>query len=179
MDTTTDVEQPPTSENDPDELPSDGAPKVENPLDTSKFQQDPCQSLTATQSQGLDLGSAGKPIGMPLGNACNWRNEQTRNRAQIGFLDKDPRGLSSEYRAEKNGNLELFDELPPIEGFPAVVRGTIDDRDYGGCTVVVGASDEIAFEVIRQIPRSEIGQKEPCEAAAEVAAVALQTMKQG
>lgn len=83
-----------------EELPTDGAPKVKNPLDTSKYQQDPCLSLTSAQVQGLNLPAGGDPVSMPLGKACEWRNPETQGRVQIGFLDKDPHGLSSEYRAE-------------------------------------------------------------------------------
>lgn len=179
MNSTTDGEQPPISETDSDELPSDGAPKVENPIDTVKYQQDPCLSLTSAQVQQLDLPGDGKPIGMPLGKACDWADRRTGGSIQIGFLDKDPRGLSSEYKADNDGKLKLFLELPPIEGFPAVVRGIVDDREYGGCTVVVGASDEIAFEVITQLPHDNVDKEEPCEVSTYVAGVALQNVKEG
>jgi hypothetical protein len=178
--TVPDTKAPSTSpESASDELPTDGAPKVENPLETSTFEQDPCLSLTSVQTQNLNLSPSGSPVDMPLGKACEWRNDATKSEAQVGFLNEDPRGLSAEYRAEKAGRLKVFIELPPIEGHPAVVRGAIDDREAGGCTVVVGASDEIAFEVVIRLPEAEAGEKDPCEMAAEVAEMALETMKHG
>ena len=178
---TSEVSSPQSQSSEPnsDELPTDGAPKVENPIDTSRFQQDACLSLTTTQSQQLSLGATGTPVDMPLGNACEWRNPETRGNVQIGFLDKDPRGLSAEYKSEKAGRLKVFIELPPVDGHPAVVRGAIDDRENGACTVVVGASDEIAFEVALQLSRTNVGKKDPCKVSADVAGMALQTMKQG
>lgn len=161
------------------ELPFAGAPKVDDPLDTTRFQQDPCQALTADQTQELNLPPAGEPKDRPLGNACQWRNPETRADTEVHFLDKNPRGLSAEYQAHDDGKFAYFEVLPPIEGFPAVANDVIDDRDIGRCTVVVGVSDEIAFEVPVQLSEANVGRREPCEAAAEVAGMALATMKKG
>jgi len=175
----TDSSQSESTEPSSDGLPTDGAPKVENPIDTSRFQQDACQSLTSAQTQELDLGTAGTPVESPLGSTCEWRNPETRGNLQVSFLDKDPRGLSAEYKANNADKWKFFIELPPIEGHPAVARGGIDDRDNGACTVVVGASDEIAFEVPLQLSQVNVGKKDPCKVSADVAGMALQTMKQG
>ncbi len=178
-DTTTNSEESPSSEPGSDELPTDGAPKVDNPIDTGRFQENPCLSLTSEQSQELNLGTAGRPIEAPLGNACEWRNDDTRGHAQVRFLDKDPRGLSPEYQAQKDDKWAYFIELSPIEGHPAIARGLTDDRENGGCGVVVGASDQVAFELSLQLSQENVGEKDPCEVSAEVAGMAVQTMKQG
>jgi hypothetical protein len=60
-----------------------------------------------------------------------------------------------------------------------VARGSVDDRDIGRCTVVVGVSDEISFEVPLTLSEVNVGKQEPCGVAARVAGMALQTMKQG
>jgi hypothetical protein len=52
-----------------------------------------------------------------------------------------------------------------------------DERDLGSCTVVVGTSDEIAFEVVLQQSRVNVGRKDPCEVAVKVAGMAVETMK--
>lgn len=72
-----------TSENG-EELPFAGAPKVEDPLDTSRYERDPCLSLTAEQAQSLSL----PPTGVPMENAalsvgCRWQNPETRGYANI------------------------------------------------------------------------------------------------
>jgi hypothetical protein len=168
---------PETSEQpEPEGLPFAGAPKVDKPIDTSRFQQDPCLSLTADQATELNLGATGAPFSEPLGKACKWRNDATRGEAQVRFLDKDPRGLSPEYQAEKDGKWKFFVEMPSIDGHPAVARGSIDARDNGACSVIVGASDEIAFELALQLSAANVGKKDPCSVAADIAGMALQTM---
>jgi len=169
----------PSSTDSGQELPFAGAPKVTDPLDTTRFQKDPCQALTADQAQSLGTPPTGKPRNMPFGNACEWKNPDTRAHAVVHFLDRYPYGLSTEYQAREDGKLALFQVLPPIEGYPAVVSDVVDPRPTGACTVVVGVSDEIAFEVPLQLSPENIGKKDPCEIAAMVAGMALQTMKKG
>lgn len=160
-------------------LPYAGAPKVGDPLDTSRFQQDPCQALTKEQTQPLGLPPSGTPRDMPLGNACEWLNRDSTGSATVHFLDRNPYGLSAEYQAHKDGKTAFFVELAPIEGYPAVATGATDGRDQGWCTVVVGVSDKISFEVPITLALDSIGKTDPCEVAAKVAGLALQTMRQG
>lgn len=168
------------STSDPDEPPSGEAPKVEDPIDTTKFQENPCLSLTPEQTGGeLDVGTSGKVQNAALGKACEWQNDSTRGEVQIRFLDKDPRGLTPEYEAEEDGRWAYFEELPLIEGHPAVSRSQIDDRDQGICTVVVGASDEIAFEARVRQAQEDVGTTDPCDVAVDVAGMAVNNMKAG
>jgi hypothetical protein len=168
------------SETDPgnEDLPFAGAPKVDNPLDTGTFQDDPCQSLTSSQSGELNVGPSGQPIEAPLGNACEWRNDETHGYVQITFNDDNPVGLSGEYRANEQGKFAYFDELE-VDGYPAVSNDVVDRRPRGICVVVVGVSDEIGFVTSLQLSQANVGQTDPCDKAAEVAGMALQTMKQG
>lgn len=172
-DTTTQSDEP-----NPDELPAHGAPKVADPLDPAKFQENPCLSLTSQQSEDFNLGPSGQPYQGDLGEACKWRNASTRGQVDLQFLDDDPRGLSSEYEVDEDGRWAYFEELS-IEGYPAVARSQVDRRDGGACTVVVGASDVIAFEIVLQQSQEKIGTDDPCEVAADVAGEAVKTMKAG
>lgn len=161
-----------------DDLPTAGAPEVDEPLDTSKFQEDPCLSLTLEQSEGIfGFNGPGELSDGALGKSCDWRNRDTRSAGSISFLDKDPRGLSGEYEANEDGRWDVFEELPPIEGYPAVVRSVGDDRPNGICTVVVGASDEIAFQAWVRLSESNVGEKDPCDVAADIAGEAVKTMQ--
>lgn len=112
-----------------------------------------------------------------LGTGCEWKNPDTRGYAQIVFADDQQDGLSSEYQAHNDGKWEFFEELPEIEGYPAISRAGTDSRDVGNCNVIVGVADDLVFESIAQLSRANIGQKDPCEMAARVAALALRTMK--
>jgi len=176
-DTSTSISTPDTSDNG-EELPFAGAPKVNDPLDTSRFEQDPCLSLTADQAQSLSLPSTGATLeNVALGNGCGWKNSETRGYVEIVFLVDDPRGLSPEYDANSRGKWAYFDELPNIEGYPAIARDGTDDRDIGHCSVLVGVADDMVFVSIVKLSQANVGQKDPCEVAAQVAGLALQTMK--
>jgi hypothetical protein len=177
---TTSSSAPRTSDNGEEELPFAGAPKVNDPLDTSRYQQDPCRSLTADQAQSLNLPPTGTINDkVALGIGCDWLNQETRGEVGIDFLVDDPRGLSPEYDANNRGEWKYFDELPDIEGYPAIARGDFDHRDTGFCTVLVGVADDMAFATSVQQSQANIGSREPCDVAAEVAGMALQTMKAG
>ena len=171
---------PATSDDGEEGLPFAGAPKVTEPLDTSRYEQDPCRSLTADQARSLDLPATGTITDMvALSRACEWKNPTTRGYVQIFFIVDDPRGLSPEYDVKNRGGWKFFEELPDIEGHPAIARGNPDDRDNGYCTVVVGVADDMVFGSTVQLSQVNIGIENPCEAAADVAELALQTMKQG
>lgn len=163
-----------------DELPYAGAPEVDNPLETSRYKQDPCQALTAAQTQPLNLPATGEIMdNVALGTGCQWRNPDTRGYAQIVFAKGSQDGLSSEYQANEDGKWGLFEELPEIEGYPAVIRDGIDDRAAGSCIVVVGTSDNMVFESIVQLSQANVGQADPCEVSVQIAGLALQTIKEG
>jgi hypothetical protein len=161
-----------------EDLPFAGAPKVADSLDTNRFHQDPCQTLTADQAQDLNVPPSGElKTDTPLGNACLWRNKETGADAEIHFSSEDPRGLSAMY--DTKDEYAYFEELSPIDGYPAVATDILDDRDIGRCTVVVGRADEITFDASVQLSEANVGKKDPCEAAVQVAGMALKTMKSG
>jgi hypothetical protein len=169
---------PPTSGTDATELPYAGAPKVGDPLDTGRFEQDPCQALTSAQAGDLEVEWPGESREAPLGKACTWRGQNDRSAlVEVAAQDKYPFGLSAVYQGEADGKWAFFEELDPVEGYPAVSYGQVDQRDTGGCRVEIGVSDEIAFDVVLQLSAKNVAKKEPCETAAMVAGKVLQTMK--
>lgn len=168
---------PPNSE---DDLPSHGAPKVDDPLDTRRFQEDPCLALTTEQAQDeLNLPPRGEPEDIALGKGCKWFNPNTRGQVNIGFLTGNDRGLSGFYAANQRGEYPYFIELPAIEGFPAIASDIIDSRSTGYCIVVVGVTDQLTVDFALQLSQANVGKREPCTYAAEVAGKALRTMKKG
>lgn len=161
-----------------DELPYAGASAVANPLDTASFEQDPCRALTSAQADTLKVRFPGNLRDSSLGKACEFRVRSDRLAlVEVASLDKNPFGVSAIYQAEEDGKLELFEPLDPIDGYPVVAYGALDRRDDGACSVVFGASDEIAFEIALQQSDRNIGKKDPCETAAMVAGLVVETMK--
>lgn len=168
-----------SDEPDGDELPFAGAPAVDDPLDTTRYQQDPCLGLTTAQTEELNVNSPGEPRDAALGNACTWGGKEDRRAlVELAFLDEYPFGLSAAYQANEEGKYDFFEELPPIEGYPAVALAGTDDRQNGGCGVDVGVSDEIAFNLVIRLSTANVGELDPCETAAMVAEMALRTMKE-
>ena len=92
-------------------------------------------------------------------------------------MDKNPRGISAMYEAEEDQKLAFFEPMDEIDGYPAVAYGVLDNREDGECSVVIGTSDDIAFEIVLHLSAKNVGKKEPCETAAMVAGKVLQTMK--
>jgi hypothetical protein len=160
-------------------LPSDGAPKVNNPLDASRFQRNPCGTLTSAQLQALNLPSQGAQRDAPLGPECEWRNPTSDGSVTAHFSIGNPDGLSAVYRANKAGQYKFFTVLPAVEGYPAVAFGVVDARDQGDCSVSVGLTDALIFDVSVHLSTANVGKKDPCAVTAQVAGMAVQTMKAG
>ncbi|WP_275292778.1 DUF3558 domain-containing protein [Amycolatopsis sp. La24] len=169
----------PTSRSTPaDEVPGPGVPKVPNPIDITRFKQNPCAALTAEQTSGL-LGDGARIVPDPKGAGgpgCGWFSQ-----AQIVVLfpNVDKLGLTSVYRAKGNA-YPFFVPLAPVDGYPVVAYGTEDVRArLGECNVALGTSDRETIDVsITQSPAHK-GEKDPCESAREVAEKVLGNLRGG
>lgn len=143
----------------------------------SGFQDDPCRALTAAQLTELGVGPAGEPAQEVTGMACRWRHPDGRGSVQVLFMDEDGNGLGSLYAAQADGRLKFFEELPPVDGYPAVAWGVSDVRADGRCAVGVGVNPEVAFSLQLRQSTANIGQADPCEVAVRVARMVLRTMR--
>jgi hypothetical protein len=161
------------------QLPSDGAPKVKNPLDASRYLQSPCNMLTSAQLQELNLPTEGEPGAGPLGLDCSWVNHASGGKVRIQWADKNPRGLSGDYAAHKAGRFAYFIEYPDIEGLPGVSADLFDDRSHGACSVAVGVTDQLEFLADVQLSLQNIGKKDACEVVVKAAEMMIKTMKGG
>ncbi|HEX6356733.1 DUF3558 domain-containing protein [Actinophytocola sp.] len=161
-----------------DGLPSDGAPKVENPLDVSRFEQKPCDALTSQQTKELNVPLAGEQKGDSLGETCYWRNSQTRGSVSLSLLSGDERGLSSLYREAEGKVFPYFESIDDIEGHPAMAFNTTEAKPTIECGVGVGVTDKLALLVLVGLSDARIGNRDPCEAATQVAGMAMKTMKE-
>lgn len=168
----------PSNEPSSDDLPSDGAPKVEKPLDAGRFEQNPCDALTPEDAQTLNLPPDGEQKGDSLGETCYWRNSQTRGALGLHFFSGDKRGLSSIYREAKRDDFKYFEPTEDIEGHPAVAYFPDAEKPTITCAVAVGLSDQLAVAAQVDLSDANIGHKDPCEAAAQVAGMAMKTMQE-
>ncbi|WP_326945929.1 DUF3558 domain-containing protein [Amycolatopsis sp. NBC_01307] len=161
------------------ELPGSGIPRVESPIDISHFRDAPCDALTADQiTRLLGAGVTPKPdLNSPAGPSCSIHpDEGTQASILIIFNNVDKRGLTSVYQAD----YRFFMPLSPVDGFPVAAYGLADDRaDHGRCQIAIGTSDQQTVDITVAQSEDNIGKKDPCEAAREVASDVLSNLRGG
>jgi hypothetical protein len=72
---------------------------------------------------------------------------------------------------------ELWQELPLIEGYPAVAFVSVKSHPHDRCTLAVGVNDQLAFQVSGTLPSSKAGKADPCQATQVAATMMVKTMK--
>lgn len=154
-----------------------GAPKVTTPLDTAKFQPDPCTALTQAQQQALGIAVAGHPQATAQGSICQW---SPRYDAVYGFgfnvrfPQGEATGLANAYQNAGQGGMR---RVPDVDGQPAAVDPS---QDTGGlCAVYLGATDQVDYVATVSLGPDQPDYQNPCSVAQQIAAAATATMKSG
>jgi hypothetical protein len=152
-----------------------GAPKVSTPMDTTKYQQNPCAALTSAQVASFGLAGPGtQATGTTVDNTasgptCSWFVGRTMTIAGIAFFtdyhDSRGKGLGFDYSSGTPHR------LADIQGQPAVLH----ERGQGTCQIDVGATDDVFYAA------KVMGwtSSDPCTEAEQVATAATATMKSG
>jgi hypothetical protein len=92
-------------------------------------------------------------------------------------MSADELGLTSVYEA-KGKQYQLFEPLESVEGFPVVAYGVNDERTTRGrCAIAMGVSDTQAVDIHVAQSESNIGKKDPCAAARDVASQVLNNLR--
>ncbi|MFB9930671.1 DUF3558 domain-containing protein [Amycolatopsis halotolerans] len=151
-------------------------PKVSNPLDATKYEQNPCSLLSQTQATEV-INSVrnrqGKGLVAPI---CTWYDDRD-NSVGLGLLPNQG-GLAAAY-SNSDSESGYFEVAPDVNGYPAVFAGTTDDRKRGGCQIAVGIKDDETFTASVMLDKSFPGYNDPCSLAAKTAAAAVTTLKAG
>jgi Protein of unknown function (DUF3558) len=151
-----------------------GAPKVATPLDVTKWQANPCSTLTTAQQHALGLTKPGKVDHSDLGNICDWSPAFDITYAlgfNIKFAPGGPAGLADAYEAAGPGGMR---RLPDVHGQPAATEPS--QNINGSCTIYLGASDQIEYAASVTIGDQEPQYKDPCAVAQKIADDATATM---
>ncbi|MCI2421698.1 DUF3558 domain-containing protein [Saccharopolyspora sp. K220] len=160
-------------------LPAHGAPKVENPLDTTAFHRNPCGLLTPDQLRqlGFDAPGVQKESGGTPPPSCRWDEGPAGPALEVQFVLLNDAGLSTTY--ERRDQFAFWQEVPPIDGYPAVVLDARGDPRfaYGSCPLYVGVTDQLEFSIFGSVFGDQRGKVDPCELTRQAAALMLQTMK--
>lgn len=160
-----------------EQLPYAGAPKVDNPLPPSIMDRDPCTVLTAVQVDTLfsDDPDPGEARDTGVAHSCDWSDLNKGSMVGVQLVYGLHDGLSQVYA--KKDQAAFFDEGQPVQGYPTVAYGPVDDRPNGGCNVSVGVADNLVVQADAKLPRSSVGKDDPCDAARQVADLVVTTLK--
>lgn len=169
--------KPPKSTTPATGAPAHGAPKVPSPLQTGKFEADPCSVFPQEKLTEYGVGQ-GTVSSDEFGKVCSWETAEAGG-IELGWDTLVGGGLSRNYHKNKSGGYAFFDVLPDIEGFPAVSYGFMDNRKDGLCTVSIGVSDDRSFMLTLGLSASKRSTHDPCGVAATVATDAMKSMKAG
>ncbi|MFI9384970.1 DUF3558 domain-containing protein [Kutzneria sp. NPDC052558] len=159
-----------------------GTPHVANPLDTSKAQAAPCSVITDQQIAQLGIVADKKLSDASLGPSCDW-HDTSKLPAMLGFevqfVTSNKSGLSSLY--EQKDSLRqggYFEPVNPIQGYPAVLYGQVEDRPDGACGIAVGVSDTLDYSVSVNV-NSGPNVKTPCDVAEKIADMVMTNLRAG
>lgn len=174
-----------TAVNADGKLPS-GAPHVAKPLDVSRAQASPCNSLTPAQISSFGIVATGKPGDPTLGPKCDWSDTSTvpsLMTVSVVFVTKSTGGLSSLYvQAESLKKVGgYFEPIDPIQGYPALLYSQLDDRKAktnAACNLGIGVSDtlQVAVGVVVGTPSP---QSDPCTIDKKAADMVMTNLKAG
>ena len=158
-------------------LPHSGAPAVSDPLPESAIPEDPCDAFTREQVEYAlgDNAPEGKREEIATGPTCTWQDSESGAGFGAFYGLNPPEGLSAYYRNTKP-QVEVWHELPPIGGFPAVAFQKY--KDQVSCTAAVGLSDELTVDVPVSPSRAKYGELDPCEMAQDMAEMLVGNLKE-
>ncbi|KMS68257.1 hypothetical protein ACZ91_66915, partial [Streptomyces regensis] len=168
----------PASSGAPSELPHSGAPAVHNPLPESVVSGDPCQALTPEQVKtalGDGVSQGQRSDVEELGARCRWSHSSNQSAITVGFQTETGQGLSAVY-ANTQPRMPVFNEIDPIEGYPAVEFKESDTDPM--CTTMVGIADEYAISVSGTLGAdAEQEGKDSCKPGQQVASWVVANLK--
>lgn len=161
-------------------VPGPGVPKVPSPIDVGRFKQTPCEALDSAQVTALlGAGVSGKPdLQAPAGPSCAWDSpDVSQAGVAVIFTNADRLGLTSVYAAQGK-QYQFFQALAAIDDFPIVAYGVNDERTTRGrCAVALGVSDTQTVDIHVAQSEANIGKKDPCDAAHEIASQVLGNLR--
>lgn len=160
-----------------------GAPEVETPLDTSSIDSTPCDVATAEQIEQLPGTNSEKKTEdtATKSKSCAWFFED-EDQFSLGsvragtILEPGANGLQTYYKADSNGNLGHFEELPPVMGYPAVAYEQAA-KNPGDCTMAVGVRNDMAYSVSIGLRKDHPNYDDPCTVGRKIAEFAIEYLQ--
>lgn len=166
----------PDSNSSSNDLPKNGAPHVENPLDVSMLKGDECAAMTEKQAKEFPGNFDETRM---RNDDCEWiyRDDMFIIGGVGGSLDLDhPGGLSDYYGNADSDSYEL-EPIDPIKGYPAI-NFDIGKEGSGSCAIKVGVRDDLVYTSLPILDPGHPSYDKPCEIAREFAEVVVENLKE-
>lgn len=156
-----------------------GVPKVAKPIDTARFEKEPCAALTPDQLAQLAITTAPKPdLESKLGPGCVWDAFDEIGLTVDGTLLTVGSSLTTLYKQHEQGQWPLFEPID-VAGYPGLKMDSLDAQPKGKCGVSVGVRDDLIYSVQVSISSKSKDYEDPCSPALKAAELAVSTMKAG
>lgn len=145
-------------------------PEVAEPLEVDGIIDEPCDALGTDQLGALGFAGPGElnTFGDDLG--CDWElTTSGLHIVTIRPLVSDKGGLNDVYDGRDS---QAYFEPTTVDGYPAVYASALDERDSGGCTLLVGLTDELVVSVDTSFLKVE-----PCPVAEQTAEAMIEHLR--
>jgi hypothetical protein len=156
----------------------DGVPKVAHPLETSRFEKEPCATLSSEQLGQLGITTAPKP--MPedkLGPSCTWNADDDGGLNLGARLLTVGSSLASLYKQRDQGRWKLFEPVADVAGYPGVLLDPSSAQPKGKCELSVAVRDDLIYSLQVDMLQSSKDYANPCPVVQKAAEMAVSTMK--
>lgn len=158
------------------DLPQNGAPAVENPLDASVLENDPCEAMNSEQAEEFPGDFEGADVDQ---GDCVWTFEGEDYR--LGYITAspesgNPRGLTKYYGSIDEDTMKVIPERS-INGYPAV-KVELDLRTNGNCVIKLGLRDDLVFDSQITLEEEHPSYDDPCEIARKFSGFVVDNLKE-
>jgi hypothetical protein len=146
---------------------------VPNPLDATKFEQNPCALLSQAQARQVANLAKTRVISDPAGPICHW-SDDADNSVAVSLVRGN--GLRDVYQS-RDSEHGYFVPVPNLSGYPAVFSSLSDGRSKGICTMGVGVRNDEVMTVDSSFVASSPYYSDPCSLTQKAAEAAVATLK--
>jgi len=159
------------------DLPKNGAPAVEDPLDASMLQGDLCSAITNKQAQQFP----GEFVGSKIKNSeCVWTYD--KDPFHLGFINGtlqsgNSQGLSKYYGGSFDEEIAKVKPVDSVKGYPAI-HFDLGKSDSGVCVLMTGLRNELIYTTQVVLEPEHPSYDSPCEFAREFSGVVVDNLKE-
>jgi hypothetical protein len=155
-------------------------PKVAQPIDTARYEKEPCAALTTTQLSQLGIETQPKPdLQNKLGPSCEWNAFDDAGMTIGATLLTVGSSLAKVYQQHDQGKWPFFEPVADVSGYPGVLLDSLDAQPKGKCQLVVAVRDNLVYSVQGDIDREAKDYGNPCPVVQKATEMAVSTMKAG